>query len=131
MLILRLKSRNSMESNKSFIKLLLFPHSDIFFIFSLKFKYCITSCECMNFVTLYRVFRRVVSSMHHSSIDFSCASRTILSTFNKNDATSSFLLLRDVISNKQHFLISHKKRLFLGVIVILIISVILARCLEF
>ena len=32
-------------------------YRDNFFIFSLKFKSCITSCECMNFVTLYSLFK--------------------------------------------------------------------------
>ena len=102
------------------------PHQtyrDNFFIFSLKFRCCITSCECMNFVKLYRL---VVPPMH-SSINFSRASRPIISTFNRNDATSSFVLLPDVILNKQLFSISGEK----GFIVILIISISLTSYIVF
>ena len=102
------------------------PHQtyrDNFFILSLKFKCCITSCECMNFVKVYRL---VVSSMH-SSINFSRVSRPIISTFNRNDATSSFVLLPDVILNKQLFSISGEK----GFIVILIISISLTSYIVF
>ena len=96
-----LRERNNMEPNKSLIKLIAIIY--LSFPWSLNVPLPVANVWTYVWILRFIGFSNLVLFSMHSSKNLSRASRPILSTFNRNDATSSFVLLPDLIQINNFF----------------------------